>query len=126
MASAYFLLIQDDHVVDWDTNPGHLSLAGLDALAGFKIAVAHVNEFGDKEVIGIAADVAPLYGCATWRISSNQDGMHRLVNSGGCPARLARRRLRVMFTQGWYGDLCQLPLPVVITPGECVTKMAEF
>jgi len=122
MASVYFLLIQDDHVVDWDTNPAHLSLAELDAFAGFKVAVAHVNEFGDKEVVGIAADVLPLADCVTWRITSNQDGMHRLVNSAGCPARLARHRLRAMFAQGWFKDLCQLPLPVVITPGRSASS----
>jgi len=118
MASAYFLLIQNDQVVDWTNAPDHLTFGGLDAFAGFKIAVAHVNEFGDKEVIGLAADVAPLSGCTTWRITSNQDGQYRLINSGGCPAELVRRRLRVMFEQGWFEDLANLPLPVVITPGE--------
>ena len=116
MPNLQFLLIQNDKVLDSVDEPDQLSMFGLDAFAGFKIVIGYVNEDKEREILGVAADVTPLIGCAAWRITSNQDGNHRLINAGGCPARLARRRLRAMFRQGWFDDLCQLPSPVVIRP----------
>lgn len=123
MANLQFLLTQGDKVLGHADRPEQLSLADLDQYAGFKIALGY-NGADGREIIGIVADVAPLSGCTTWRISSVQDGLHRLINSSGCPARLVRRRLRVMFKQGWFDNLHQLPLPVVITAGERVAELA--
>lgn len=113
MANLQFLLIQGHKVLDHADRPEQLNLDGFNPYAGFKIAVGYRHH-----VIGIAADVAPLSGCVTWRITSNQDGYHRLINSAGCPTRLVKRRLRVMFHHGWFDDLDNLPLPVAIVPGE--------
>lgn len=116
MANLQFLLTQGNKVLDCADRPEQLSLDGLDQYAGFKIAIGYRHD-ATPTIIGIAADVAPLAGCVTWRITSNQDGQYRLINSSGCPARLVKRRLRVMFQHGWFDNLEQLPLPVVITPG---------
>lgn len=117
MPNLKFLLLQDNTVFDSADEPGQLSLWGIEPFAGFKIVLGYIDEGGEKEILGIAADVAPIGDCVTWRISSVQDGQHRLINSAGCPGRLARRRLHVMFTQGWFDNLCQLPMPVTIVPG---------
>jgi hypothetical protein len=123
MPNLQFLLTQGDKVLDHADRPEQLNLDDLDQFAGFKVALGYRGKA--RKIIGIAADVAPLSGCATWRISSAQDGLHRLINSGGCPARLVKRRLRVMFQHGWYDDLTQLPLPVVLTPGEMGAELVD-
>lgn len=115
MTFAHFILIQNDQVLDHADDPMQLSTTSFDEYAGFKIAVGCLNNWSDCEIIGIAADVAPLPSTA-WRISSNQDGMRRLINSATNPLWLVLERLRVMFDQGWFDDLHHLPTPVIITP----------
>lgn len=117
MKNLQFLLTQGDKVLDNADRPEQLNLTDLDPYAGFKIAIGYKGH-GSHRIIGIAADVAPLSGCITWRITSNQDGSYRLINSAGCPAQLIKTRLRVMFHHGWFDNLHNLPLPVMLTPGE--------
>jgi hypothetical protein len=114
---AQFLLIQDG-VVDYSENPGNLAYSFVDAFAGFQVAIGCVNEFGEREIIGIVADVAPVSGCNTWRVSSYQDGYNRLVGATGSPAAHVRVRLGVLYENGYFADLCNLPQPVTVMPGK--------
>jgi len=114
---AQFLLIQNG-VVDCSENPGNLAYSFVDAFAGFQVAVGCVNEFGEREIVGIVADVVPVSGCNTWRISSHQDGYNRLIGAAGSPAAHVRVRLGVLYKNGYFVDLCNLPQPVMVMPGE--------
>lgn len=113
---AIFLLIQDGKMRDHAICPQYLSTNRIDQYAGFKVAIGCQIGSGEQEVVGVIADVAPLSGSTCWRISSIQDGQYRLINSGTPPALLVKTRLRVMYEQGWFDDLANLPLPVTITP----------
>jgi hypothetical protein len=119
VSDAQFLLIQDG-VVDVSDNPATLTYSFIDAFAGFKVAIGCVNEFDQHEIIGIVADVSPVAGCNTWRVSSAQDGYNRLVGAAGSPASHVRVRLGVMYENGDFADLCRLPQPVTVMPGEAL------
>lgn len=113
---AQFLLIQDG-IVDCAECPANLAFSFIDAWIGFKVAVGCINEFGEHEIVGIVADVSRVIGCNTWRVSSSQDGYRRLIGATGSPASFVRARLDVMYRNGDFADLCQLPPAVLIMPG---------
>lgn len=110
-----FILIQNSKVIDRAITPNFLRLGGLDAYAGFQVAIGHINMRGEKAIVGVVANVAPLSGAKTWRISSDADGLYRLVGAGGCPAKLVIERLKVMQKGGKFDDLSNLPMRVVLT-----------
>ena len=110
-----FILIQDNKVLDRSITPNFLRPGKLDAYAGFRIAIGRINETGGREVVGIVADVGPLSGAKTWRITSPQDGTYRLVGVTDSPLELVTRRLGVMQGAGQFIDLSDLPERVVLT-----------
>ena len=115
-----FLLIQGD-IVASDSDPHSLirkTSSLYDVFAGFKVAIGCVNEHGEREIIGIVADVSPLKGCTTWLVTSKQDGYNRYVGATGSPDIFVSNRLWVMLSDGDFNDLCNLPPPVRIDPGK--------
>lgn len=117
VSDVQFLLIQDG-LVDHSDRPDNLMFSLVDPYAGFKVVVGCVNEFKEREVVGAVAEVAPVEGCNTWRVSSIMDGYNRLVGAAGSPASFVRVRLGVMYQNGDFEDLCRLPSPVTVLPGE--------
>lgn len=111
-----YLLIQGGKVKDHAIRPECLETTWIDQYAGFKVAIGCQIGSGEREIVGIIADVAPLLNSSCWRISSVQDGQYRLINSGPFPASLVKTRLRVLCEQGRFEDLANLPPCVVITP----------
>ena len=114
-----FLLIKDG-VVASATTPADLFRAYLpdfDVLDGFKVAIGCTNEFGEREIVGIVADVAPLVGCVTWYITSYQDGYYRHIGATGAPDILVSNRLHSLYEAGDYDDLVNLPQAVRIVRG---------
>ena len=115
-----FLLIQGG-VIASDRDPYCLirkAGSSYDIFAGFKIFIGCVNEFGVREIVGIVAEVLPLKGCKTWRITSKIDGYNRLVGPTGAPAELVASRLGGAMGRGDFDDLANLPAPVRIVPGD--------
>ena len=115
-----FLLIQDG-IVASDSDLHCLirkASARCDVFAGFKVAIGCVNEHGEREIIGIVADVAFLMDCKTWRITSKQDGYSRHIGATGAPEVLVCNRLTVMLNDGDFDDLVNLPAPVTIISGD--------
>jgi hypothetical protein len=119
-----FILIQNNKVLDRSITPNFLRIGKLDAYAGFKIAIGCINETGGREIVGIVADVGPLSGAKTWRISSPQDGLYRLVGVTDSPVELVTRRLGVMQGAGQFCDLTDLPVRVVLTAFGPVTPLS--
>jgi hypothetical protein len=119
-----FILIQNNKVLDRSITPNFLRLNKLDAYAGFKIAIGRVSQTGGRKIVGIVADVAPLSGAKTWRISSDIDGLYRLIGAAECPAALVTRRLGVMHRAGQFSDSADLPMRVVLTAFGPVTPLS--
>lgn len=119
-----FILIQDNKVLSRGITPAALNVTKLDAYAGFKIAIGRIKETDEREIAGVIADVGPLSGAKTWRISSDVDGLYRLVGAGGCPAELVTNRLGVLFGAGKFSDLSDLPMCVVLTAFGPTTPLA--
>ncbi len=119
-----FILIQDNKVIDRCITPNFLRSEKLDAYAGFKIAIGRVSDTGGREIVGVVADVGPLSGAKTWRISSDMDGMYRLIGAAECPAMLVTNRLGVMQGAGKFCNLADLPMRVVITAFGPTTPMS--
>ena len=110
-----FILIQNDRVIDRAIKPSFLRTKQLDAYAGFKIAIGRIKQDGARSIAGVVADVGPLSGAKTWRISSEADGIYRLVGATRCPAELVVNRLSGMHRNGKFNDLDSLPMRVVLT-----------
>jgi hypothetical protein len=119
-----FILIQNDKVLSTAITPTFLRIEKLDAYAGFKIAIGCINDWGEREIVGIAASVAPLSGAKAWRVSSYQDGMYRLINTAICPGTFVIRRLGAMQGAGQFIDLTDLPEQVVLTASGAVTPLS--
>ncbi len=110
-----FILIQNNRVLDYAIMPRFLRIEKLDVYAGFKIAIGRISEWGEREIAGVVVDVAPLSGAKTWRISSDADGLYRLIGASVCPAELVTKRLGVMQGAGKFSDLANLPMRIVLT-----------
>ena len=113
--AAVFILIQNNRMLGRDILPEFLRTEKLDAYAGFKIAIGRVNGRGKRAIAGVVADVAPLSGAKTWRISSDADGLCRLIGASMCPAELVIKRLDTMHRAGKFSDLANLPMRIVLT-----------
>lgn len=119
-----FVLIQDNKVLDKAITPNFLRIDKLDAYAGFKIAIGCINEWGEREIAGVVADVGLLSGAKTWRISSPTDGLYRLIGAAMNPAELVTNRLGVLQGSGEFSDLDNLPMRVVLTAFGPTTPMS--
>jgi hypothetical protein len=113
ISNVCFLLIQGE-VVDVCEHPDRLNFAFVDKVNGFKVAIACINEFGAREVIGIVAVVLPMLGCTTWCVSSELDGHRRMVGIAGDMKGLLRKRLQTYRQHRLFSDLCRLPSPILI------------
>jgi len=113
VSNVCFLLVQGE-VIDVCERPDKLNFAFVDMVSGFQVAIACVNELGDREVIGVVAEVRPMVGCTAWRISSELDGHRRLVGAAGEMRGLLRKRLCVYWRHRVFSDLCQLPARILI------------
>ncbi len=113
VSNVCFLLVQGE-VIDVCERPDKLNFSFVDTVNGFKVAIACTNELGEREVIGIVAEVRPMLGCSAWRISSELDGHRRLVGAAGEVRDFLRKRLCTYWRHRVFSDLCQLPTPILI------------
>lgn len=114
-----FLAIQDGEIKGCYGSPGGLLLCkDVDFRSPFKVAIGCTNEHGEREVVGIAAEVKPWAGCIAWRITSKVDGYKRLVGVTGYPECVIARRMTAYDEAGYYADLVNLPEPILIEPVE--------
>lgn len=119
VAVTLFILLQGNKVIDQAITPSYLYTDRLDVYAGFKIAIGYINEWDKKVVMGVVADVTPLRDAKNWRISSDIDGMYRLINAAGCPAALVVKRLDNLRAAKKFSNLTKLPMRVVLTASLC-------
>lgn len=113
--STIFLLIQEGRVVDYCAVVSCLRIHTIDDCAGFKIAIGYQNEYGEKEVIGILADVAPLAACKIWGITPLYGGTPYSICTRSTPGEFVKHQLSVAHTQGNL-DLANLPPTMTIKP----------
>lgn len=115
---AVYLLIQGGRVVDHCTALGCLWLSDIDEYAGFTIAVGYQTEWGEKEVVGVIADVAPLpVACSNWRVTSETPGcLPYTINTPESPSDFVKWRLRTLAVKGYFDDLTNLPPTLTIKP----------
>ena len=99
----WFLLIQDDEVLDVSRHPGKLTWGLLSVKADFQVYLGVMNEFNNYEVIGPCATYK--HGPQpTWRITSRMDGNRRLVGVTGTPGECIGQRLGALYTAGRFND----------------------
>ncbi len=113
ISNVCFLLVQGE-VIDVCEKPDKLNFAFVDEVSGFQVAIACTNEFGEQEVIGIVAEMLPMLGCTTWRVSSEIDGHRRMVGVAGSMKDFIQKRLRAYRRLRLFADLCQLPAQILI------------
>jgi len=111
-----FILIQHGEIIDVAGSPTALLFSAIDALEGFQVAVGCVNEYCQREIVGLVADVAPVGDCAHWYVSSEQDNGASPIGTWGHPESLVRVRLATQLRAGRFDDLANLPPPVCIAP----------
>jgi hypothetical protein len=112
-----FILIQDG-IVDVTDRPCRLHWEHLLVDAGWKVAIGIVNEFGEREIAGIVAEV---YATGEWcpravRISSEMDGLDALIDGYPSVPDFVLRRLDSMYCRGRFNDPANLPQPVILRP----------
>jgi len=110
-----FLLIQNDNVLGVSPTPKNLPYKILNQAQTWLIVIGTVNEFDQPEVVGTVAEAYPRHGKPCYRVSSPLDGNGRLVGSAMSIIGLITERLRVLYGNGCYQDLCQLPPAIVVT-----------
>jgi hypothetical protein len=111
-----FILIQEG-IVDIANSPAALAFSFLDVFAPFKVAIGCVNEFNKAEIVGIVAEGRPTESCNVWYISSELDGLNRMVGITGRMSDFVRGRLCNYYQSGKFSDLCNLPQMVTINGG---------
>jgi hypothetical protein len=111
-----YLLIQGDKVVDHCLALNCLRVGDIDSYTGFKIAVGIQTEWGEKEIIGVLADVAPLFGYNTWHITPSLGGGSYDMTTNDAPSNAVKHRLRLAMERGAFDDLANLPPPLTIEP----------
>ena len=114
--AARFLLVQGDKVFGVAERPTQLPFMDVVLSKPWKVMIGTINEFGQAEIIGTAAeaypDTDPSRNC--WRISSPLDGYGRLVGSAGTMTSIICDRLRVLYGNGCYDDVLKLPPHITI------------
>lgn len=99
----WFLLIQDEEVLDVSRDPSKLMWELLEVKCDFQVFLGVRNEFHKYEVIGPCATYK--HGPATtWRITSRMDGNRRLVGVTGTPGECIGQRLGILATGGHFND----------------------
>lgn len=113
---AAFLLVQGDTVLGVCDRPTKLPFGVVDLTKAWKVMVGTVNEFGEAEIVGVAAeaypDAAEKKSC--WRITSPIDGNGRLIGSAGTMSGIIRNRLGVLYGNGCFEDVLALPPRVTV------------
>jgi hypothetical protein len=109
-----FLLIQDG-IKDAADNPSDLRYSRIDPDHDFQVAVGCVNEFGEREIVGVIARAQPVEGCHSWRISSEIDGYSRLIGRRNCMSSVVKGRLHTFYRMGLFSDILQLPKAMVVS-----------
>lgn len=113
ISTPMFLLIQDN-VLGVSKVPMRLPFQDLDLTRKWQVVIGTVNEFGNQEIVGLAAEVYPKIDTTCWRISSPIDGDFRLIGTTGAMSDLIYKRLEVLFCKGQYDDVCNLPMPITL------------
>ncbi len=99
----WFLLIQDDEVLDVSRDPGKLMWCLLEVRADFQVYLGVRNEFDQNEVIGPCATYK--HGNSnSWHLTSKLDGNRRLVGITGTPGQCIGQRLETLYLAGHFSD----------------------
>jgi hypothetical protein len=99
----WFLLIQDEEVLDVTSDPSKLLWSLLEAKKDFQVFLGIMNEFDKYEVVGPCATYK--HGPATaWRLTSRMDGNKRLVSITGTPGDCIGQRLGTLCKAGRFND----------------------
>jgi len=126
MTDVRFLLIQENKVVDAADRPLRLNWWAVRAFAGWRVAIGGVNEFGEREIVGIVAEVADLNTTdSCCRITSEYDGYNRLIGNYPSPTKLVESVLERMYSARRFSDLANLPEPVEIWPATAMLSASN-
>jgi hypothetical protein len=104
----FFMLVQDDVILDCCQNPSALMWSLLDDTEDFSVGVGVINEEGKREVVGTCADFHANPGGTVFYLTSEMDGYRRLVNKAGGSVNSVRQRVCHFFNQGYLSDPCDL------------------
>jgi hypothetical protein len=102
----FFMLIQDDDVLDCCQDPTVLMWSLLDRASYFVVAVGVINEEGKREIVGKCAEFHADPNGTVFYITSDVDGYLRLINKAGGPVDCIRNRIGTLYTKGMLSDPC--------------------
>ncbi len=106
VSAPFFMLVQDDKVLDCCQNPNVLMWTLLDAERSFAVALGVINEEGNREICGKCAEFTAKPGSTVFYVTSDMDGYLRLVNNSGGAAEFLRNRVSTLFGRGLLSDPC--------------------
>jgi hypothetical protein len=117
MIVPHFLLIQGGEVIDHADRPCRLIGSYVWSDEHWLVAAGCINEFGEREIVGIVAKVCPILSSMhSIRITSEMDGDFVLIDNYPTIHDIVVGRLDSMYCRGRFRDLANLPQPIIVTP----------
>ena len=109
-----FVLTQGSKVFGVAKVPTRLPYYELELSKPWKVALGIINEFGQPEIVCMIAAAFPMARTTCRRISSPIDGTDRLIGQTGTMAGVICNRLAVLFNNGCYEDVLNIPPSVIV------------
>lgn len=98
----YFLLVQENRVLDISDRPMSLMWSLIDTDEDFSVVMGVKNEFNRCEIIAPVAEYYTGSGSDIWLLTSSLDGEDRQINSSGGACELLYSRLEALFKAGRF------------------------
>jgi|WetSurMetagenome_2_1015567.scaffolds.fasta_scaffold01858_21 hypothetical protein len=102
----FYMLVQDNDVLDCCQSPNALLWTALDPTKNFAVAIGVINEEGQKEVVGTCATFEAKADGTVYYLTSDIDGYMRMVNKAGGPVETIKDRVCFLYKQGYLSDPC--------------------
>jgi len=111
ISAPIFLLIQDNYPIDFGDSPVTLAYNYVDLQADFFVACGVINEFNQREIVGIVGEYRYKPLAKRWRCETERGkgtklvSIHTITDS---PRNLLRDAIYAIRRNGWLSDVANL------------------